>query len=324
MLLSDRNKILEAAIQCLEIECQSLLALKQSLNDDFVTTVNQIRNTTGRLVVTGIGKSAIIGQKIVATLNSTGTPSMFMHAADAIHGDLGMIQTEDIVLCISKSGETSEIKVLIPLIKLRKIKLIGMCSNENSFLSIQSDYVLHIPIDKEAEPNNLAPTASTTSQMAMGDAIAVSLLALRGFTPEDFAHYHPGGSLGKQLYLTINDFRVKNYSPFVNQNDSLKKVLLSISSNRMGATAVLNDNNKLIGIITDGDLRRLFESRTDFESITAKEFMNPHPKTIQIHELAVSALKSMQESSISQLLVLQNDEYIGVLHLQDLLKEGII
>ncbi len=321
---NQRNKIIDAASQCIEIEFQSLGKLKSCINDDFINAVLAIQHLSGRLIATGIGKSAIVAQKIVATLNSTGTPSIFMHAADAIHGDLGMLRSEDIVLCISKSGETPEIKVLIPLIKMRSVQLIGMCSNLNSYLAQQSDFVLHIPIDQEADPNNLAPTASTTSQMAMGDALAVSLLALRNFSPNDFAHFHPGGSLGKQLYLTAGELCRNNARPIVHLKDNLKKVLLTISSNRLGATAVLDDYQNLCGVITDGDIRRLFESTNNLDAIKAEDIMNKKPKFIQQNEMAVSALRMIQEFSISQILVMNDKEFYGILHLHDLLKEGII
>ncbi|MEP7195040.1 MAG: KpsF/GutQ family sugar-phosphate isomerase [Saprospiraceae bacterium] len=319
----EEDKILESGRNCIEVEYQSLLKLKESINDQFVATVKYLKSATGRLIVTGIGKSAIVGQKIVATLNSTGKPAIFMHAADAIHGDIGMIQTGDTVLCISKSGETPEIRVLIPLIKLRPIRLIGMSSNANSYLATQSDFYLHIPIEKEADPNNLAPTASTTAQMAMGDALAVSLLALSGFTPEDFAHFHPGGSLGKMLYLTVKDFAFRHPAGFVHPEDNLQKVVLSISANRLGATAVLDHSANLLGIITDGDIRRLFESSNHFPVNLAGEIMNSSPKTILENESLAAALRIMQEHSIAQLIVLNENKYVGMVHIQDLLKEGI-
>ncbi|NOT37566.1 MAG: KpsF/GutQ family sugar-phosphate isomerase [Saprospiraceae bacterium] len=297
--------------------------LVNSIHDGFATAIEFLSNITGRIIITGIGKSAIVGQKIVATLNSTGTPAIFMHAADAIHGDLGMIQSNDAVVCISKSGETPEIKVLIPLIKLRSIKIISLCSNASSFLSQESDYSIHIPVLTEAEPNNLAPTASTTAQMAMGDAIAVSLLALKGFTPEDFAHHHPGGTLGKMMYMKVLDFAKRHDKPQVSKSDTLQKILLQITRGRLGACAVI-EKNKVVGIITDGDLRRLFEKEGSHLNTPASEFMNSNPKFIQSNQSAAAALRVMQEFSISQLIVLNGDEYCGMIHIHDLLKEGII
>ncbi len=323
-MLAKPEHIIQTAIHAIDVECSALVALKSSIDIQFVEAVNFILSLKGRLVVTGMGKSAIVGQKIVATLNSTGTPSLFMHAADAIHGDLGMIQSEDAVLCISKSGETPEIKVLLPLLKFRGLCIIGMSSNSKCFLAKQSDYHLMIPINKEADPNNLAPTASTTAQMALGDAIAVTLLSLRGFSPKDFANFHPGGSLGKQLYLRVSDFSIRHDKPVVQISDSIKNVLLSISSGRVGATAVIDEMNVLKGIITDGDIRRLFEKVEDFSKITAFHILNSNPITIDFEEMAVSALRLMQEFSISQLIVLKEKEYVGMIHIHDLLKEGII
>ena len=315
--------ILYAAKNCIEIEYAVIGHLLNSLDESFVKTVQRVFDSKGRLVVTGIGKSAIIGQKIVATLNSTGTPALFMHAADAIHGDLGMVQEIDIVLCISKSGETPEIRVLIPLIKSRRIQLIGMCAQINSYLSKQSDYLLYTPIMKEAEPNNLAPTASTTAQIVMGDAFAVSLLALRGFGPEDFARFHPGGSLGKQLYMKVDDFYQLHGRPNVRMETSLKETLITISSSRLGATAVLDHEEMLIGIITDGDIRRFFENETELKGVSAKNLVQKNCKTIQLGEMAVSAVQMMQENSISQLIVMDGNKYLGMVHVH-LLKEGIL
>lgn len=317
-----KEKILNNALKTLEIEANAIKSLKQGINNDFVKTVVCIYESTGRLILTGIGKSALVAQKIVATLNSTGTPSMFMHAADAIHGDLGMMLPNDIVLCISKSGETPEIKVLIPILKKLGNTTIGMVSNENSFLGQQSDFLIHTPISKEADPNNLAPTASTTAQMAMGDAIAMALLALRGFTSNDFAQFHPGGSLGKQLYLRVSDISIKNELPSVLPEASIKEVIIEITSKRLGATAVTNNNQKLLGIITDGDLRRMLESEKS--AFTAKEIMSSMPRTIVKDELAVNALSMMREHSISQLIVVDEQKYVGMIHLHDLLREGIV
>ncbi len=318
-----RNQISESAKHCLCIEKECLDRLIHSIDSTFVDAIEYLNQIQGRIIVTGIGKSAIVGQKIVATLNSTGSPAIFMHAADAIHGDLGMIQSNDAVICISKSGETPEIKVLIPLIKLRSIKIISLCSNVNSTLAQQSDYSILIPVDKEAEPNNLAPTASTTAQMAMGDAIAVSLLAIKGFSQKDFALHHPGGTLGKMMYMKVSDFTKLHSKPSVGPNDSFQKILLAISSGRLGACAVI-EKKKIIGIITDGDLRRLFEKEIDTLNIQAKEILNSTPKIINVNQPAASALRIMQQYSISQLIAIDNEEYCGMIHIHDLLKEGII
>ena len=295
------------------------------IGEDFIACVEAIYNCKGRIVLTGIGKSALVAQKITATLNSTGTPSLFMHAADAIHGDLGMIRESDFVLCLSKSGETAEIKVLVPLIRHLGGALIGMVSNPNSFLAKQADYILHCPVPKEADPNNLAPTASTTAQMAMGDAIATSLLALRGFSPSDFAQFHPGGALGKQLYLKVSDIFPANEAPVVSPDTPLELAILEITSKRLGATAVVDDDGRVIGVITDGDLRRMLTSNSWNPNLLAKDIMTPDPITIQGSDMAVKALNKMQAKSITQLLVVsQQGQYLGVVHLHDLVKEGIV
>ncbi|MCC7445281.1 MAG: KpsF/GutQ family sugar-phosphate isomerase [Saprospiraceae bacterium] len=286
--------------------------------------VMAIFHSKGRLIVTGIGKSAIVAQKLVATFNSTGTTAMFMHAADAIHGDLGMIQKDDLVLCISKSGDTPEIKVLVPLIKNFGNILIGMVSNNGSYLAQKSDYVLYLPMDAEADPNNLAPTTSTTLQMAIGDAMAVALLSLRQFSPEHFARYHPGGSLGKQLYLKVADVTNDKVKPKVYSGDNLKIVIVEISTKRLGATAVMDDNENLIGIITDGDLRRMLEENTDISDITAGQIMSRSPKYIQSDMMATEALALMRMYSITQLLVMDGNRYKGIIHIHELIKEGII
>jgi arabinose-5-phosphate isomerase len=322
--MDQNNLIISSAINCIDIEIQALQKLKETIDESFVQAVLSIYNCKGRLVVTGIGKSAIIGQKIVATLNSTGTPSLFMHAADAIHGDLGMIKPEDIILCISKSGETSEIKVLIPLIKSFGSKFIAIVSNLESSLALSADFVLHTPIDQEADPNNLAPTASTIAQMAMGDAMSVALLALRGFTPADFAKFHPGGALGKQLYLRVGDLSKRHTKPQVKENSSLKEIIISISTNRLGATAVLNQENEVVGIITDGDLRRMLQQENPIDNITAQQIMSKNPKSIQANELAITALETMRKASITQLIALDVNRYEGIIHLHDLVKEGIV
>ncbi|MCX6252740.1 MAG: KpsF/GutQ family sugar-phosphate isomerase [Bacteroidetes bacterium] len=304
-------------------EAEAISEMKQAINDDFAKCVDLIFQSNGRVVVTGIGKSAIIGSKIVASFNSTGTPAIFMHAADAIHGDLGTIQKEDIIICLSKSGETPEIKVLVPLLKLHGSMLIAIVGNTSSYLAKQADYVINSTVRKEACPNNLAPTSSTTAQLVMGDALAVCLLECRGFTTSDFAKYHPGGALGKKLYLKVADLYINNPAPKVQWNDDLKTVILEISSKMLGATAVMKDS-ELVGVITDGDLRRMLEKNSDIKKIKAAEIMTRNPKTTQPDTLVVNALTLMQHSNITQLLVVENNDYLGIVHLHDILKEGII
>ncbi len=311
------------AIDTINIESISIAGLVNSINDDFVHAVECILHSSGRVVVTGIGKSAIIGQKIVATLNSTGTPALFMHAADAIHGDLGSIQKNDIVICLSKSGETPEIKVLIPLLNDRCSALIAVVGNKNSYLAHHADFVIDASVPKEACPNNLAPTSSTTAQMVMGDALAVCLLESRGFTADDFAKFHPGGTLGKELYLKVKDLYPANALPSVNATDNINTVILEISSKRLGATAVLA-GKKLIGVITDGDLRRMLEKNPDITKLKASDIMTPSPKTIEADTLLLHALQLMRKNNITQLLVVEKKKYVGVIHLHDILKEGIL
>jgi arabinose-5-phosphate isomerase len=305
-------------------ESSAIHSLTNFIDDNFEACVREIYSAKGRVVITGVGKSAIIANKIVATLNSTGTPSIFMHAADAIHGDLGMIQSEDIVICISKSGHTPEIKVLVPLLKRRGSKLVALVSNTNSYLAQQADFVLNATIAEEACPHNLAPTTSTAVHMAMGDALAVCLLELRGFTSENFAEYHPGGSLGKQLYLKVSDIYVNNELPMVGPDSLLRDVILEITSKRLGCTAVVGANKKLLGIITDGDLRRMLQKNIDIHQVTAVDIMTRTPKKIEKDELAVVALHTMQENSITQLVVMEGPQIAGFIHLHDLLKEGIV
>ncbi|HEY9005106.1 KpsF/GutQ family sugar-phosphate isomerase [Ohtaekwangia sp.] len=305
-------------------ESLAIQNLTNFIDDDFEACVKEIYSAKGRVVITGVGKSAIIANKIVATLNSTGTPSIFMHAADAIHGDLGMIQKEDIVICISKSGNTPEIKVLVPLLKRRGSKLVALVSNTNSYLAQQADFVLNATIAEEACPHNLAPTTSTTAHLAMGDALAVSLLEIRDFTSRDFAEYHPGGALGKQLYLKVSDVFTNNALPLVKPEAPLKEVILEISSKRLGCTAVVDADKKLLGIITDGDLRRMLEKNTNLADIQASEIMTRSPKRIEKDEFAVKALHQMQENNITQLPVMSGDHIVGFIHLHDLLKEGIV
>lgn len=322
--MSLADEIKKYAIEALKIEAQAIEQLTHFINDDFVAVVELILKSKGRVVITGIGKSAIVAQKIVATLNSTGTPSIFMHAADAIHGDLGNIQKDDVVICISKSGSTPEIKVLAPLVKSFNNTLVAITGDVNSFLAKQAHFVLNTFVETEACPNNLAPTSSTTAQMAMGDALAVCLLKQRGFTSKDFAKYHPGGALGKKLYLRVENISSQNEKPVVNSNQTLKEVIVEISSKRLGVAAVV-DNNKLIGIVTDGDLRRMLGKDLDINQLTVKDIMSTSPKTIQQNSLAIEALHYMEDKSISQLLVVdENNVYVGVIHLHDLLREGII
>ncbi|MCW3085138.1 MAG: KpsF/GutQ family protein [Bacteroidetes bacterium] len=317
------DKIIELAKTTLDIEADSIRNLQNYINNDFVNSVKLIYESKGRVVITGIGKSAIIAQKIVATMNSTGTPAIFMHAADAIHGDLGTIQQDDIVICISKSGNTPEIKVLVPLLKSGGNKLIALVGNVDSYLAQQADYILNSTVEKEACPNNLAPTSSTTAQLAMGDALAVCLLDQRDFTSSDFAKYHPGGALGKKLYLKVGDIAVQNQKPQVKPDDSVKSVILEISSKRLGAAAVV-ENDKLVGVITDGDLRRMLEKADSINTLKASDIMNKTPKQIDASELAVNAMKLLEQYNITQLIVTNEGKYHGFVHLHDLLKEGII
>ena len=311
------------ALRTLETEADSIRGLKAFIDGGFIESVKLIHFSQGRVIITGIGKSAIVAQKIVATLNSTGTPAVFMHAADAIHGDLGIIQHKDVVICISKSGNTPEIKVLVPLIKSGGNKLIGMVGDVNSYLATHADLILNTTVEKEACPHNLAPTSSTTAQMAMGDALAVCLLDFKGFTGNDFARYHPGGALGKRLYLKVADIYPNNPSPRVLPSATLNSVILEISSNRLGATAVIEDE-KLLGIITDGDLRRMIEKGVQLNNIKAADIMTKTPKTAPPEMMAVDALQLMKSNNITQLVVAENDQYYGFIHLHDLLKEGII
>lgn len=320
------STLLDAARRTIRLEAEALLALADSLDDttDFQACVETIHACAGRLIITGIGKSAIVAQKIVATLNSTGQPALFLHAADALHGDLGMIQPADVVLCLSKSGESAEIKVLVPLLKNFGNCLIAMTANRRSTLARQADFVLWTPVEHEADPNNLAPTVSTTAQMALGDALAVALLALRGFSADDFAKFHPGGALGKQLYLRVRELYPLHERPVVHADAPLRNVIVEISSKRLGATAVLDDAGALLGIVTDGDLRRMLESTTDFSGITARQIMTPSPRTIGPDALAVDALALMRQYAITQLLVLENGQYRGIVHLHDLVREGLV
>lgn len=322
------TNLLDIARRTIQIEADALLALAESLDDstDFLRCVEAVAASPGRLVLTGIGKSAIVAQKIVSTLNSTGTPALFLHAADAIHGDLGMIRPFDLVLCISKSGETPEIRVLVPLLKNFGNPLIAMTANRQSTLALQADYLLWTPVEQEADPNNLAPTASTTSQMALGDALAVALLAHKGFSPADFGKFHPGGALGKQLYLRVRELCALHERPVVGPDATLHDIILEISSKRLGATAVLDDAGHLLGIVTDGDLRRMLQrdDHQNFASIRARDILTATPKSIGPDALAVDALALLRQYSITQLLVLEGNEYFGMVHLHDLVREGLV
>ena len=323
MQLNDK-KIIESARRTLTIEADAVKKLSKYLNQDFIRAVKKIFSSKGRVVVTGIGKSAIIAQKIVATFNSTGTPALYMHAADAIHGDLGMIQKVDTIICISKSGESAEIKVLIPLLKHSGNFLIGIVGNEKSILAKSADAVLNTTVEKEACSNNLAPTASTTAQLAMGDALAVCLQEMRGFNSKDFARVHPGGALGKKLYLKVEDLSANHTKPSVNENDAISKVIVAMTGGRLGATAVLDSKGKLKGIITDGDLRRMIEKNADYNKMKASQIMSKNPKTIQQEELAVNALQLMRECNITQIIVMKKQQYAGMMHVHDLLREGLL
>ncbi len=317
------DTIISYARQTVNEEAKAIAHLEQLIDQEFAEAVHTIHNSNGRVIITGIGKSAIIASKIVATMNSTGTPAVFMHAADAIHGDLGNILKDDIVICISKSGNTPEIKVLVPLIKNFNNTLIGITSNKESFLGQEADFVIHAYVEKEACPNNLAPTTSTTAQLVIGDAVAVCLLHLKGFSSKDFAKYHPGGSLGKKLYLRVDDIVSKNEKPKVNLESDINAVIVEMTEKRLGATAV-TENDKIIGIITDGDLRRMLTTNTSFNGLTAKDIMSPNPKRIDVDAMAVDALDRLEEYGISQLLAEKEGKYAGLLHIHDLMREGIL
>lgn len=322
--MKKESKIIKTAKETIRLQAQSIQELISFVDIGFEKVVQALFSCKGRIVVTGIGKSAIIAQKIVATFNSTGTPALFMHAADAVHGDMGMIQPNDVVLCISKSGESPEIKVLAPLIKQRGNKLVAITGNISSFLAGQSDYILNTTVRKEACPNNLAPTTSTTAQLVIGDALALCLLELRGFSASDFAKYHPGGALGKQLYLTVDELYLKNEMPFVYADTPLKEVILEISSKRLGATAVINTKGHLLGIITDGDLRRMMNKTFDMKKTTAKQIMTANPRHLELGKLAVEALTIMRSNNITQLPIVKKNTYLGMVHIHNLLDEGIV
>ncbi len=316
-------EIVQTAKDVITSEINALNGLVGMISEDFANAVNLILDSEGKVIVCGIGKSANIAQKIVATLNSTGTTAVFLHAADAIHGDLGIIRDEDVIVLLSKSGETPEIKVLIPLLKARKNKLIAIVGNTGSYLAQQSDVILNATVPREACPNNLAPTASTTAQLVLGDALAVCLLESRGFTAEDFARVHPGGALGKQLLLKVGDLYIKNEVPVVSPDDNLTAIIVEISAKRLGATAVVL-NHKLLGIITDGDLRRMLMKNPRLDEVKASDIMTPQPKFAEPETLLLHALETMRAFNITQLPVVENGNYKGVIHLHDILKEGII
>jgi len=318
------DNILSIAKRTIQQEARAIEGLIDFVNEDFVKAIQLINSCLGRIVVSGIGKSAIVAQKIVATLNSTGTPSLFMHAADAIHGDIGMVQLKDIVLVISKSGDSPEIKVLVPILKNFGNKLIALVGQTKSFLAQQADIVLNTTVVEEACPHNLAPTTSTTAQMVMGDALAICLMEARGFGSEEFAKFHPGGTLGKKLYLRVTDLFYQNEKPSVRPDSSLNEVIIEITTKRLGATAVIDKNNRVIGIITDGDLRRMLEKNISLQHITAKDIMTTSPKSIFSDRLAVDALDVMRKNNITQLLVIEDEKYSGIIHLHDLVREGII
>ena len=321
--MNSKKAIVSHAKKTIIDESLAISKLADFVDESFAEAVELIYNSKGRVIITGIGKSAIIANKIVATLNSTGTPSVFMHAADAIHGDLGLILKEDVVICISKSGNTPEIKVLIPLLKKAKNILIAITGNMKSMLAEQADFIFNSYVQKEACPNNLAPTTSTTAQLVIGDALAVCLQEIRGFSSDDFAKYHPGGALGKKLFLSVKELLELNEKPAVSLNSDIKEVIIEISKKRLGVTAV-TENNKIVGIITDGDLRRMLANTEDFSKLYAKDIMSKAPRTINVSAMAIEAMEIMELNEISQLLVQDNEQYVGVIHLHDLIKEGII
>jgi arabinose-5-phosphate isomerase len=318
------SKIITSAKKTIRLEAQSINELAGFINEDFEKVVKAILNAKGRLVVSGIGKSAIIAQKIVATLNSTGTPSIFLHAADAIHGDIGMVQKHDLLMIISKSGDSPEIKILIPVVKNFKNPIIAICGNMQSYLAKSADMVLDTTVSEEACPNNLAPTTSTTAQMVMGDALAICLMELRGFGKEDFAKFHPGGTLGKKLYLQVADLIVNNEKPAVKPDSLLKDIIIEMTKKRLGSTVILDKNEMVLGIITDGDLRRMLEKDLSPQKIRAKDIMTSNPKSIESSKLAIDALDMMRKKNITQLVVINKRRYAGIVHLHDLVREGII
>lgn len=316
--------VLEYALETVRLEAEAVTMLMKYIDASFVMAVKAIHEARGRVVVSGIGKSAVIAQKITATFNSTGTPALFMHAADAIHGDLGMIQPDDVVIIISKSGNSPEIKVLVPLVRNFGNKVIAICGNTGSYLATNADLLLNTTVEKEACPHNLAPTTSTTAQMVMGDALAVSLLRIKGFTERDFARYHPGGALGKRLYLRVGEMSDANEKPVVGPGSSLREVILEISGKRLGATVVADTDNKILGIITDGDLRRMLERNENPAKLRAADIMTANPKTIDAGELATEAMALMRANDINQLVVTRDGRYAGILHIHDMVREGLL
>lgn len=318
------DQIIKTGQKTLDIELQTLVDLRNEIGEEFVKCVNAIFQSKGRVVVTGVGKSALIAQKMVATFNSTGTHAVYMHAADAVHGDLGMIEGKDIILCLSKSGETAEIKILLPILKNFGNLLIGMTALNNSYLAKFADYLLHTPVSKEAEPNQLAPTASSIAQMAMGDALASALLKVRGFSHENFARFHPGGSLGKQLYLKVSDIYPQNERPRVALDTTVKEVIIEMTSKRLGLAVVCNEEDIVKGVITDGDLRRMLEKHSNIDELFARNIMSTGPKTMDKNALAVDAFHLMQKNSITQVIITGNKKYLGVVHIHDLIKEGFV
>ena len=326
--MKKNGTIIELVSQIIDNEANAIIGLKHQIDDDFQKTVELILESQGNLVFSGIGKSAIIAQKIVATMNSTGTTAVFMHAADAIHGDLGIVREKDIVVILSKSGETPEIKVLVPLIKLRGNKIVAMVGNRQSYLASQADFILDVSVSEEAIPDSLAPTSSTTAQLVMGDALALILMRCRGFSTSDFAKFHPGGALGKQLYLRVKDLYMRNERPEVGPDDNLTQVIIEMTHKRLGATVVTSRNASgndaaIVGIITDGDLRRMLMNTPDIEHVKASQIMTSNPKTIDEDALVVDALHKMRQNSITQLPVVHDGKYLGIIHLHDILKEGI-
>jgi arabinose-5-phosphate isomerase len=321
--MKSSTEIKKIAKETIALEAEEIKRLERAINDNFVKVIDLILNAKGRLIVAGIGKSANIANKMVATFNSTGQPAVFLHAADAIHGDLGNIQKEDVVICISKSGNTPEIKALLPFIKNMGNAIIALTGNMDSFLAKEANFALDVSVEKEACPNNLAPTSSTTAQLVMGDALAVALLACKNFTDKDFARFHPGGTLGKRLYLKLADILNENSTPQVVRGDTINEVIIEISKKRLGATAVI-DNGKLAGVITDGDLRRMLEKKTNFENLQAKDIMCAQPKIIQIDALAYDALQMMEKHNISQLVVMDRLQYKGIIHIHEIIKEGVV
>jgi len=321
--MKSSTEIKKIAKETIALEAEAIKRLERAINDAFVKVIDLILNAKGRLIVAGIGKSANIANKIVATFNSTGQPAVFLHAADAIHGDLGNIQKEDVVICISKSGNTPEIKALLPFIKNMGNAIIALTGNMDSFLAKEADFALDVSVEKEACPNNLAPTSSTTAQLVMGDVLAVTLLACKNFTDKDFARFHPGGTLGKRLYLKLTAILHENSIPQVVSGATINEVIIEMSKKRLGATAVI-DNGKLAGVITDGDLRRMLQKKTNFEHLQAKDIMCLQPKTMQIDTLAYDALQMMEKHNISQLVIMKQQQYMGIIHIHEIIKEGIV